>query len=212
MKKSCKNGHPIGAKNTSGGYCTALHCAYEKLGAAREAKKAVMSRAVEVPLDMLNFPPGYKIPRTNKEKVADAAEAANTHQQVLLEQEAARHAALGLTPEQMNVKGAEAEKLALQILGDGVADAAAVIMHAVRFGSGKFALDAAQDLLDRTGHGKKEGPAIGNAPMLVINFSGELPWARKDVEKAQRVVDAEPAKSHDLPNPYAPPEEEPDDA
>lgn len=191
----CRNGHPIGVKNTSGGACSAVHCAYDKLKpSTTQQKRLATSNMPPVPIDMLEFPSNFKVKRNDAEKRADAAEERQRRMDALAEARAERLGQLGLEPSAVDLKGADAERLADQILADGAAAAAAELLFLSKYGGEKIRLEAAKDLLDRSGHGKKDQGGVGASPMLVLNFNGELPWSRKDVAAAQRVVDAEPAK------------------
>jgi hypothetical protein len=193
LHAKCKNGHPIGVKNTSGGACSAVHCAYDKLKkSVVQQKREATSNMPPVPMDMLEFPPGFKVKRNAAEAAADATEERQRRMDALAEARAERLDQMGLEPKALDVKGADAERLADQILGDGAASAAAELLFLAKYGGEKVRLEAAKDVLDRTGHGKKDQGGVGASPMLILNFNGALPWSRKDLEAAHRVVDAAP--------------------
>lgn len=93
--------------------------------------------------------------------------------------------------------GEAADKFVAETLAKAAPEAIAELRHQMLYSlNPSVRRAAAQDLLDRAGHGKKEGGTVATAPVIVLVGGGveAPPWAQKvQVQRAQ-VVDATPAR------------------
>jgi hypothetical protein len=94
----------------------------------------------------------------------------------------ARNARLELLGVPQGLKAQEAEAFAAARLVDLSPYAVAEMEYQLMYGNDKMRSDAARDILDRAGFGKKsEGGGMGG-PVIVVNLSGDgkLPWMPKE--------------------------------
>lgn len=92
-----------------------------------------------------------------------------------------------LIPLPEGLEGAAAESYVEARLTNLSVVAVAELEWQLRFGSDSERAKAAKDILDATGHGKKDRVGSNTQLIIVNGFSGTLPWA-KPVEA--KVVDA----------------------
>lgn len=195
----CPEGHPCGVRNTKfRGVCSPLYCC--------QVEKAVRpDRTLKELLapDMLEagkrVPAADKLPKseTNHNESVDTLEdKARKEAKKLESMMRIRHEAIGF--EGRKLQGADAEAWVSRRMVDLTPDAMAEIEWRLRNGNDTARADAARFILESQGHGKKDGPQIGQSPVLILTGI-EVPWAKKVVSEASRVVEAEVVQNNHLP-------------
>lgn len=186
MGMKCPEGHDCGVKSTRyKGVCTPLFCC--QTGPKFRPKNT---------LEELNGNP----PKLSKEDMVPASEINDKESEEqdiqkyrrqlakLKKRHEARMAQIGFVDR--GLEGADAEEWVQRRLVALTPRAMAEQEQRLLHGNDQARSDAAKFILESTGHGKKDGPSVGSSPVLILTGI-EVPWAKKVVEKAQQVVDAE---------------------
>jgi hypothetical protein len=172
----CPRGHAL-PHHTAAGDCTPLYCAYPPVRNPRP--KALVA----------DLHPHGKTERKDLQalevrRVDLASDRADARKKYLK------------TPD--GLTGPEAESYVTRKMVDLTPMAVAELEFQLMLGDDKARMDAARDVLDRAGFGKKESGGIAAGPLLLINVGGgqvDLPWLKRAAGTTvlQRPPDAAPA-------------------
>jgi hypothetical protein len=160
----CPKGHEL-PRRTSRGECTPIYCA----GGARGRLPKDMTGIVTAKLDAA-------IP-------AEARRGVEEDRLAMAQSRLAARKKYLKVPE--GLTGADAEAYVTRKMVDLSPLAAAELEFELTLGDDKARAEAARDVLDRTGFGKREGGHVAAGPILIINAGGgtlELPWLRREVK------------------------------
>ena len=175
---SCPAGHKL-PNMTPTGQCTPIYCGAVEGGLLPPAKKARKARKT---LAASN--------EQTAERVSSEQVVAQSAEERMLEEEAANplnRAASSLARRQeffkvpQGLSGDEAEKYADTKLINLLPDAVAELEYRLKLGDDDQRWSAARQVFESTGRGKKDIPAGGASPIIILNGSGitQLPWSTK---------------------------------
>lgn len=161
----CPQGHPLPTRGSEG-ECTPLRCGAPELHARTDERTDL-----DKTMTMAKYKAKEDGSMISEKSLKAAVRVAKDGRKVRNE----------LAPVPEGLEGAEAEAWTVRKLGDLAPYAAAQLEYDLLYGSDRARSDAAKEVLDRTGHGRKGDSGVGG-PVIVLNMGslGQLPWAPRN--------------------------------